>query len=930
LYTSVRQPGASSLNRYEERLGLYLRNFCYRDTDAGWRSDKRMRATGPFTAVEQDGGVAGHDFGTHSPVVVWYSPDMLAWLKKNRATDGDTEPELPVPDGAIIVKEMYAPPASACAGADMAKLMPNGAAIMVRDSATAQDGWFWGWFGWDKWAVDWPAPASSPYPNMGFGQYCVNCHASARANQTFSSLRNIKGEPGEPLTYLSQSVIETLSEASPHPIVAQPAPAPARLSPAPKDSVESFQKALGLEGIEAPEFSHITALPPATYDNVWARPKGHPLNDFVTSNQCLGCHDAGSTGLQFDMMARGRDGRLVNLSPFGTWRSSPMGMAGRDPIFFAQLASETDRFHPKSSTLVQDTCLGCHGVLGQRAFETASKTTAGVCQPMSRAMLDITPFPDDNPVAALADYAGLARDGVSCVACHRAVFGAEAAKVHNDPQNACLDQRRAVLTPGLTGFAATFTGTFDMGAGDVLNGPFKQPREMPMKHALGMAPAYNASIGDSELCGSCHMVYLPILNQGRVTGHTYEQTTYAEWAFSDYRTGTSPDQALPLGPGAKAQSCQGCHMPSKDAAGRPVSSKIASIQELSNFPATENVMTSADIDLPSREPYARHTLVGLNLVFIKMAQIFPALLGIPTQDPMLANKSEDALVTTEHAMRDQANRTASIAITDVVTHEGHVDATVVVTNHTGHKFPSGVGFRRAFVEFIVRDAGGRILWSSGQTNQAGVLLDGNGKPLDGELWWRPDCSARLDPDKQQMHQPHYETIKQRDQVQIYEDLAATAAAGDTALCTKATSHTGPLTTSFLSRCVKVKDNRLLPSGFLNLEDRSRIAAALGAEKDLAEESGAAAVGDDPDYRQGGGDTLHYEVALDGLSGHPASVEAALYYQATPPYYLQDRACTSDSQDTKRLIFMTTNLGNEASAASAWKLKIATSGPVAVQ
>jgi hypothetical protein len=340
-------------------------------------------------------------------------------------------------------------------------------------------------------------------------------------------------------------------------------------------------------------------------------------------------------------------------------------------------------------------------------------------------------------------------------------------------------------------------------------------------------------------------------------------------------------------------------------------------------------MTAADIDLPAREPYARHTLVGLNLVFVKMAQLFPALLGIPTQDPMLASKGVDPLVTTEHAMRDQASRTASVAITDVVTSEGHLDATVVVTNHTGHKFPSGVGFRRAFIEFIVRDAGGRILWSSGQTNRAGVLLDGNGKPLDGELWWRPDCSARLDPDKQ-VHQPHYETIKRRDQVQIYEDLAAAPAGGDAAVCTKATTSMGPLTTSFLSRCVKVKDNRLLPSGFLNLEDRSRIAAAFGADKDLAEESGAAAVGDDPDYREGGGDTLQYEVALDGLSGDPATVEAALYYQATPPYYLQDRACTSDSQDTKRLIFMTTNLGNEASAASAWKLKIATSGQVAVQ
>ena len=34
--------------------------------------------------------------------------------------------------------------------------------------------------------------------------------------------------------------------------------------------------------------------------------------------------------------------QLVNLSPYGEWRASPMGLAGRDPIFFAQLQSETN------------------------------------------------------------------------------------------------------------------------------------------------------------------------------------------------------------------------------------------------------------------------------------------------------------------------------------------------------------------------------------------------------------------------------------------------------------------------------------------------------------------------------------------------------------------------------------------------------------
>ena len=30
----------------------------------------------------------------------------------------------------------------------------------------------------------------------------------------------------------------------------------------------------------------------------------------------------------------------MNVSPFGEWRWSPMGLAGRDPIFYAQLDSE--------------------------------------------------------------------------------------------------------------------------------------------------------------------------------------------------------------------------------------------------------------------------------------------------------------------------------------------------------------------------------------------------------------------------------------------------------------------------------------------------------------------------------------------------------------------------------------------------------------
>ncbi len=56
-------------------------------------------------------------------------------------------------------------------------------------------------------------------------------------------------------------------------------------------------------------------------------------------------------------------------------------------------------------------------------------------------------------------------------------------------------------------------------------------------------------------------------------------------------------------------------------------------------------------------------------------------------------------------------------------------AEVKVENLAGHKFPSGVGFRRAFLTFEVLDANGDDLWVSGRTDPTGVLV-GPGRRAD--------------------------------------------------------------------------------------------------------------------------------------------------------------------------------------------------------
>jgi hypothetical protein len=929
LAESVRKPRSMPLDAYQAKLTEFLRNFCHRDEASGWQRDKRVRDTGPFFGRLVKGKWESSYQGTHAPVVVWYSPEMLAWLKANRPqTDASAMRPPDIPDGAIMVKEMFPPPAAACADVDPLRLTPTkGAAVMVRDAGGSYDGWFWGWFGWglNEWRPDWPAAAGNDYPYMGFGLYCTNCHASARDNHTFASLRNIKDQPGEPLVFLSHTFVLAPATEIHHASVGRASPPKA--PPPERLYASAFTRHFGLLGKTPPTAAAVVRLPSETYDHVWA-PAGPPSarSQFVTSTLCIGCHSAGGTGLQFDMTEPSPDGRMANLSPYGTWRSSPMGMSGRDPIFLAQLASETDSFHPESAAMVQDTCLGCHAVQGQRQQAIDRHAQSGQCVPFVRSNLDAIPFQADDDVRELAHYAALGRDGVSCNACHSMVLGdADAAATLAQPQNACVNARQERLNPGLRGLARTFSGNFALAPPGKLFGPFREPKTKSMTNATGMVPEHSAHMKSSELCASCHTVHLPVLHRGKTIARSYEQATYPEWAFSAYRTGATADGLLPLGAGSGAQSCQDCHMPSRDAFGLPLQSKIASIQEYSNFPQAEQTLPAQEIDLPVREGYARHALVGLNLFLIKMAQQFPQVLGLRSEDPVLtARKEVDSLTTTANAMLDQAaNRTAIVDVSEIKRDRRTLTAKVTITNKTGHKFPSGVSFRRAFVAFSVLDARGRTLWSSGRTNETGVIVDETGAPIAGELWWRPDCSARIDPSAR-AHQPHYDVITRQDQAQIYQELTAAPPDGAAPVCGAHATPAGPLTTSFLSICARVKDNRLLPAGFLPLAERTQIANALGAGQELAEEVAPVAVGDDPDYRDGGADTVTYRIPLAQLRGRPVAVQAALYYQATPPYYLQDRFCTSQSDDTARLYYLAGKLDVAATPIRDWKLQVGSS------
>jgi len=158
----------------------------------------------------------------------------------------------------------------------------------------------------------------------------------------------------------------------------------------------------------------------------------------------------------------------VNLSPYTEWRASLMGLAGRDPIFHAQLESEKT-LYPSQASFFDNTCYRCHGVMGQRQVESDKG------QPFKHDMVYALPDEPDGK------YGALARDGVSCSACHR-------------------------ISKDDLGKPETFTGKFKLDPPDVVNGQYEKPTELPMKNALGITPRQMPHIKTSALCGSCHTV----------------------------------------------------------------------------------------------------------------------------------------------------------------------------------------------------------------------------------------------------------------------------------------------------------------------------------------------------------------------------------------------------------------------------------------
>lgn len=370
-----------------------------------------------------------------------------------------------------------------------------------------------------------------------------------------------------------------------------------------------------------------------------------------------------------------------------------------------------------------------------------------------------------------------AQDGVSCTLCHQ---------IQDD-----------FLFGGPSSFNGGYVIDTSTDSPDrIIFGPYAVPQETEvMQGAVGFIPAGGEHIMDSGLCATCHTLFTPVVDgEGQLTGETFpEQVQFLEWQFSEFGDGIGEDR-----------SCQACHMP--DAEG-------------------EVVLSLVPTNLSGREPFAQHVFLGGNVFMLRLLRDNSEELGLTAS----TEQFDDAIARTEEFL---ATETATLAFQDVRQQGGGLVATVMLTNHCGHKLPTGFPSRRAWIHFTVRDGTNTVVFESGAP-----LPDGRIAGDDADV----DAGA---------FESHHDVIVGEDQVQIYQSIMENTDGEPTYVLLRAANY--------------AKDNRLLPSGFNK----------NGASADIAVVGSAAT---DTDFR-GGSDEVTYNIDLGETTG-PFTVTAELLFQS---------------------------------------------------
>lgn len=426
--------------------------------------------------------------------------------------------------------------------------------------------------------------------------------------------------------------------------------------------------------------------------------------------------------------------------------------------------------------------------------------------------------------------AKLSVDGVSCTVCHQ-------------------------ISSENLGTDASFTGGFVFNKDNAIYGPHANPVTMPMQRHVGYTPTQSNHITSSAMCATCHTVITGSFDNAGQETHMklHEQVPYLEWRNSIYNDETIANKET-------GRSCQSCHMPTTDVDGKAIATRLAHNPAGRDFPFLDN-----------RQPFGRHTFAGGNVFMTKLIRDNRAKLGIKTPA-----EAFDRTIDESHKMLQ--TQTAVLALGDVEFTEKTAVIPVNIENLSGHKLPTAYPSRRAWVEFTVRDSSGKVVFASGLTNKHGQMIDTENQVLATEKSGGPI-------------QPHFDTINQTSQVQIYETFME--------------DSQGKQTFALLHGSKFAKDNRILPKGW----------SATHPDAEATRSIGTAADGN----FQAGRDQLEFHVPL---AKGTYRVTAKLKFQSLSPRYM-DELFQVDTKEVRefRKMYTASDLTPETIAEVSNEIKV---------
>lgn len=321
---------------------------------------------------------------------------------------------------------------------------------------------------------------------------------------------------------------------------------------------------------------------------------------------------------------------------------------------------------------------------------------------------------------------------------------------------------------------------------------------------------------DSDNCGNCHNVTNPLLTlideNGIDTGVPVPvERTYMEWEQSSFSQ-----------PGPDFLTCQNCHMP--DATHDPA------------YPSID-VSINRTGDLPI------HELVGGN------AWVPQVLKG---EYPLLGRSAEFDATTAWAVEMLEASATVEINVADTVQAGANLDVDVRVVNLSGHKLPTGYPEgRRMWLDVLVRDGTGEVIWNSGA--------------------WDPATGALADDP----------------QLKIYEIKPGIWDYQGSGECSAEDSGGTPIFHFVLNDCIAL-DNRIPPAGFSGGNDIETRPVNY-TYPETAPGSGILVNYDDTSYT----------IQVPGSASGALTVEAVLQYQTMSDHYVEfllDQAVTNNFPD----------------------------------